>query len=256
MILRSSLVDTAQRCMREAYYAYHYGLYTGKGGESIDIFFGHAVHRAIEIALLDSEEDAIVYLDSLLWPPSRKKTKNAAFVLLRQFLRKFDYNIIETELLFEHPLSDAHTWRGKYDLVARKPDGLYIIENKTTNPQYLKAKPNVQFASYFKAAQETYEDFKGFIVFNLDPGELEVTYQNVHFNAEELAEWKREIICFADYMERCFLEGAAPRTGTACIRFQFRRCSFFDVCTAVGRVRDKIITNCFNVNEEAKNLSW
>jgi len=254
MILRSTFVHVAQRCVREAYYAYHLGLRTSRGGVNVDIFFGSAVHGAIEIALRESEHKAICYLDSLLWPPSKKKTKPAAVILLRNFLRKFKHEVMDTERLFEYDLG-RHTWRGKWDLIA-KDRGIVIGEHKTTKPAYLQLKPNTQFIAYYEGAKQEFDSFEKFEVYNLDVESLEVYTHLVNFNQSECDEWREEVQVFADYLDQCFSSGMCPKSDGSCRRYEYRTCQFMDLCTASGSIRDAVMKNCFNFDIQQKELSW
>ncbi len=255
MLIRSSFIGTAQRCVAEAYYKYYLGLQPKGSKQNKDLFFGKAVHRAIEIALHNNVDEAVEYLDSLMWPPSPgKKSKSNAIILTRAFSRWFPYELVDTEV--EHEVKvGGHIWRGRFDVIAKK-DGLIFIDNKTTNSNYLLIRPNMQFSGYAKAAKELYPDYSRFEVINLDPEMLEVTAYPFRMTDEMQEEWEQELIKFVDYVEDCFTSGIVPKSDSQCIRFGRYMCPYYDLCTSTKTIKEKVIENCYEVSQEQKELAW
>ena len=255
MLLRSSFLSTAHRCLAEAYYKYHLGLTPiGSGRPNKDLFFGSAVHEAVVKAIKEGEEVAIQYLDSLLWPPTKAKSKRVAVALVRRYMRCFSPTYVSDERSFIFPVG-KHLWRGRFDIIGYT-DGTIVVENKTTKPAFLIQKPNNQFISYYHAARNIFPDFTQFVVYNLDPGMLEIHQYPIRFFDEEIDYWLKTTAKFADYAEECFETGHVPRSDTNCIRFNSRICSYYDICTSHGKVQENVINNCFNVSEEVKKMNY
>lgn len=254
MIVRSSLLSCAHRCVAESYYRYHLGLVPHGKRANKDLFFGTAVHRGIEIGLLQSENDALAYLDSLLWPPAKVKTKDCAKILVRKFLSTFKDTVLYTEKLSEFSFG-SHTWRLRYDIISEN-DGVIVNENKTTNPSYLITKPNSQFISYYISGQREFPSFNRFKVYNLDPAFMEIHILPVYFSKAEITEWLVATERFVDYLEGCFTKKILPMNGSACIRFYTHLCPYYDICSSSTEIRDQIITNLYEVELKVKELSY
>ena len=253
MIFRSSMVAEAKRCVAKSHYRYSLGLIPKGKGENIDLFFGKALHKAIEIALTSNLDQALAYLDGLLWPPSRNKSKRVATCLLRQFYHKFDMQFISAEEEFSF-LVEEDEWKGRYDLIARKDGKTHVVELKTTNPYYLLTKPNDQFIAYQIGASKDFGAEK-FTLINLDPNEIDVTSIPIRFSQEDIDEWLNEFIIWKDYYKKCLSLGVYPKSSGACFDYN-RKCEFHDICMSKFSMKQKIIDNCYDVDEEAKNLDW
>jgi hypothetical protein len=256
MLVRSSFLGTAQRCIAEAYYRYHLGLIPKGRKQNKDTFFGTAVHKGVEIALNDNVDSAVSYLNDLVWPATNGKKKKAnAIVLVRSYSRVFNYQLVGTELDHEIRIG-RHIWRGRFDIVAQDARGLVIIDLKTTNPAYLLVKPNTQFSGYYLAAEFLYPDFSRFEIVNLDPDMLEVSTYPFKISDEAKEEWKSELVRFVDYVEECFTTGVLPRSDSQCVRYGRRLCAYHDICISAKNIREKVIQHCYDVSTEQKNLDW
>jgi hypothetical protein len=253
MIFRSSQVSEAKRCVAKAFYKYELGLV--KKGEKVnsDLFFGKAVHKGVELSLTQSLEDAVDYLEGLLWPPGRTKSKQTALCLVRQFYHKFDYELISSEEYFTFPI-DEDVWKGKFDLVAKKDGELTLIELKTTNPYYLVTKPVDQFISYYIGAKEKY-GAKQFVLCNLDPNSINVSFTRVRYSDDEISEWMVEFAYWKDFYKKCVTDKIIPRTSGACYDYN-RQCEYYDICISNPEIRKKVINNCYDISEAQKELEW
>lgn len=253
MIFRSTMVTEAKRCIAKAYYHYELGLKPKGNGVNPDLFFGKAVHKAIEVALLGSLEDGVEYLESLLWPPSRNKSKRVALGLLRQFYHKFDMKFVSAEQEFTFPIDDDK-WKGRYDIIAEQRGKPYVVELKTTNPYYLLTKPNDQFIAYHIGAMKDF-GAQGFVLYNLDPNEMDIVKIPITFSEEDVEEWTEEFKLWKEYYKKCIEQGIYPRSSGACFDYN-RKCEFHELCTSKFSMREKIMENCYAVDEEAKGLNW
>lgn len=252
MIFRSSQVEEAKRCVARAYYKYHLGLRASGAKEDIHLFFGKAVHSAIQITYESSLEDGIDYLQSLLWPVSRVKSKQVAISLLRQLYYKFDYKVIACEKEFSFPIDDDN-WYGRYDMIAKKDGETVVVDFKTSNPYYLLTKPNDQFAAYYIGINQD-EDVKKFIICNLDPNELNITFIPIRYTEKDVSSWLEEFRLWKDYYKSCINSGIIPRTNS-CFDYG-RKCEYHDICVSSEDIRPKVIKNCFIEDEKQKRMEW
>lgn len=255
MKIRSSVLNTAQGCIAEAYYRYHLGLVPKQGKQNKDLFFGKAVHKGAEIAIHSSVEDAVTYLEGLLWPATNGKKKKAnAIVLVRAFSRWFNYSLIDTEVSHEMRIG-RHSWFGRYDVVARD-SGVVILDNKTSNPSYLIIRPNSQFTGYYIAAQQHYADFERMEIVGLDPDMLELSVYPFKLSKDAQNEWLKETEHFLNFLEDCFEKEVLPRSDSHCVRYGGRLCPYHEICTSAEYLRERIINHCYEVDREQKNLDW
>jgi len=256
MIYRSSQINTAKRCIAKAYFQYNLGLRKkGSGKKNPDLFFGTAVHKAIEIFVLENHEKAIIYLDSLDFPSNSAKTKAIAKVLLNLFTQKFKDKLLYSERYFALPLSDKIKLLGRFDLVAENLSGIYIGELKTTIPYYLLYKPNDQFISYYIAGKQEFKNVDKVVLYNLDPNSVDLIVSFIYYTKKEVEDWKKEMIAFINYYQSCVDTNTIVRSPGACLDFH-RRCEFHELCTADDNVRKLLIESSFETNEEVLNLRW
>jgi len=243
------------RCPAEAYFRYHLGLVPKGQRQNPDLFFGTAVHKAIEIGLAEGRVAALNYLEGLLWPPSKTKTKKAAIILVTSLLRAdLPFTPQKTEQSFKIPLG-KHTVAGRFDIVGQSKNGTIIADHKTTAPAYLVTKPNTQFILYSYAAKKLYEDFDRFWVINLDPNLCTIKTIPVYYSDAEMEQWQASIMRYLDYLESEFEQGF-PFMHDSCIRFYKHFCSYHDICTASESVREKIISGCFEINTDLRDLTY
>ena len=256
MIYRSSQISTAKTCIAKSYFKYHLGLVPkGSGGKNPDLFFGTAVHDAIEIYLNSGIEAANEHLDLLDWPARTQKTLAIAKILLNLFSLKFKDKMLYTEKYFEIEISPDMTLKGKYDLIAENSSGIYVGEYKTTNPFYLMFKPNDQFISYFIASQVDFGEINKVVVYNLDPNSMNIALSLVTFAKEEIDVWLNQTEMFLRFYQQCCDDDIIVKNPGACINFN-RKCPYFELCSSTPSVMNMLIEAAFEINEEAKNLSW
>jgi hypothetical protein len=256
MIYRSSQVGTAKTCIAKSYFKYHLGLVPkGSNGKNPDLFFGSAVHDAIEIYLQEGIEKANEMLDSLDWPSRTPKTKAIAKILLNLFRLKFKDKMLFTEKYFEIEISKDMTLKGKYDLIAENSSGIYVGEHKTTNPLYLMFKPNDQFISYYIASQVDFDGIDKVVIYNLDPNSMDINMSLVTFCQEEIDAWIKQTETFLHFYQHCVENDIIVKNPGACLNFN-RKCPYIELCSSTPSVMKMLIEASFEINEEAKNLSW
>ncbi len=163
---------------------------------------------------------------------------------------KFKDQVVACEKPFKLKLSDDIELRGRYDLVAKDSDGIYIGEYKTTIPYYLLSKPDDQFIIYYLAGNQEFGNVEKVVLCNLDPNNIDVSLSIITYTKQEIEDWRQEMITFLDYYQSCIDKKVLVKTPQACLAFG-RRCEFYDLCTANSYVRDVLIKNYYTINEKA-----
>ena len=254
MIYRSSQIKQAKQCNAKAYYRYTLGIVPKSSGKkNPDLFFGTVVHKAIEILLLEGQEKSNEYLSRLEFPPGAK-TQSIAKILVNLFRMKFKDEAIACERYFQLDLDEETTILGKYDLIARSAGGIYVGDYKTTIPYYLTFKPDDQFISYFIAARQEF-NAQHVVIYNLDPGSVDISMSLITYSEAEIDEWKKEIKKFLGYYQSCVDSGIVPKNPGACMDYG-RRCEYHDLCTASPRIRQALIEGAFETDNESLKLMW
>ena len=254
MIFRSSLVSTFKICPQRANYAYGMGLRPKGDMPNIDLYFGKVVHKAVEIVHKSSLDDAVAYLEAAEFPPSRRKTKARAKSLVKIYAATNPVKITETERDFELKIGQ-HTWIGRLDAVGEFQGDLWVVEHKTTNPRYLTIKPNDQFMSYYGGASTYFHDVKGVFVNNFDVDKIEIYRYPTTFEHQEFDAWLDEIKLVLEYYSRCNTRGVFPRSTEGCFAY-YRECPYMTLCKADSSSLAYIMSKCYYVDENAKELSW
>jgi len=253
MIYRSSQIKLAKQCPTKAYFKYSLGIVPkGRGKKNPDLFFGTVVHKALEILLLEGQEKSVEYLDVLEFPPG-SKTQAIAKILVNLFRMKFKDEVVACERYFQLDI-DGISLLGKYDLIAKSEGGVYVGDYKTTTPYYLLFKPDDQFISYFIAARSEF-NAKHVVIYNLDPGSVDISMSLITYTDAEIEEWKRETKSFISYFQSCVDSGVVPKNPGACLDFG-RRCEYHELCTSSPKVRQALIDGAFAVDKESLNLMW
>lgn len=255
MICRSTQLKAAKQCIAKSYYRYELGLRRRGNGKSVDLAFGSLVHNAVEKYLKEGYEKASEYLDREEFYGSGVKTKGTARILLNLFRMKFHDEFICSEQYFKIYLTEDFTLIGKFDFMARGSFGTYVGEIKTSQPYYLISKPDDQFISYYMAAREIWPQTQNVILYNLDPSQMELVLTPISFSADEVKEWQEETKAFLSYYKNCVESGNIVRSPGACLDYGYR-CEYMDLCTTSKRIREVLVDNAFEVDEEQKNLAW
>lgn len=255
MICRSTQLKTAKQCIAKSYYRYELGLRRKGNGKSVDLAFGTLVHASIEKLFLEGYESASRFIDESEFYGKGQKTKGTARILLNLFRMKFSDEFICSEQYFKIYLSEEVTLVGKFDFMARGAVGTYVGEIKTTQSYYLQPKPDDQFISYFLAAKQIFPETNFVVLYNLDPGEMNLSLIPVAFSNDEITEWIEETKTFLAYYKKCIDSGNIVRNPGACLDYGYR-CEYHELCTSSRSIRDHFIKNAFVIDEEQKGLSW
>lgn len=254
MLLRSSVLSEIKLCVRRAYYTYELGLLPKDAKPSVDLDFGKAVHKALEIYHKESKEAAYAYLKDCVFEETNLKNKRKAALLLEIFIRQGPLKLIENEKEFTFKIG-KHVWKGRFDGIAEHFNELYVVEYKTTNPYFLIHKPNDQFIAYWGGGRIFYRDIAGVLLIDLDPKSLTVNRSIVSFTRDEFLRWREETKQVISYYQRCLTAKKFPKTPGACKSYG-RNCPFLILCTAQEEIHDRIIEDYFIVSKELKEKSW
>lgn len=233
---------------------YDLGLVLKGGGANPDLFFGSAVHKAIELYHKKGKDEAVEYLMGLDFPSHGVKCKTNAITLLNMYEASKPPKLLVAEKNFTFRIG-RHEWRGRFDGIAKVNGALYVIEHKTTKPYYLQFKPNDQFISYWMGARVYFSDVAGVLVNSLDPQRLEVNRYLVSFNTDELEQWREETKLLLSFYSLCSTKGVFPKTPSACKAFG-RDCPYLPLCKADSSQKQLIINRCYNISREQKELAW
>ncbi len=258
MIFRSSMISTFKACPAKACYKYELGLVPyGVKRKKNDLEFGSLVHDSIERYHLagDDLKAALDFLNKQEIQETRRKNKTTAAALVKDYAAKNQIKMIEVEKLFTYDLGGGHTWMGRFDGIGEWNGDLWVIEHKTTNPEYLMNKPNDQFIAYYIGANILYGDVKGVYLNNLNCDKLEVKSWQITFNQDETEEWKDEMAATAEAYATYKRLGIFPRNQGAC-RMYNSRCCYMPLCTEPEGTRALVQERCYVVNEEARKLQW
>lgn len=260
MIFRSSMLSTFKACPAKACYKYELGLVPyGKTSQKNDLEFGSLVHNAIEHYHRTGDDiaEAMRYMDGQEIKETKRKNKATAKALVKRYASRCQVKMLVVEKLFEYPLPGPgdHIWMGRFDGIGEYQGDLWVIEHKTTRPEYLSFKPNDQFIAYYIGANRIYGDVKGVLLNNLDCDKLDVKTTPITFTRDEVEEWKEEIAATAEVYSTYKRLGIFPRNSGACKMYN-SRCSYYPLCTEPEGSRGLIQERCYVVNEEAKKLQW
>ena len=254
MIVRSSFLSEMKLCIARAHFMYDLGLVRTGGSPNPDLFFGSAMHKAIEIFHKQGLREAKIHLNELVFPPHGKKTLGCAISLIEIYAASKPPKLLVAEKDFTYKIGH-HEWKGRFDGIAKVNNSLYVVEHKTTNPFYLLMKPNDQFISYWAGARIYFDDVAGVLINSLDPARREVNRYLITFSVEELEEWREETKLLLSFYSLCKTKGAFPKTPSACKAFS-RDCPYLPICTATSGQKQLVIDRCYNVCREQKELDW
>lgn len=258
MLVRSSSFITYKECERKAYFAYESGL-VRRGKVHIDLLFGSTVHDALDLFKKTEDlKDAFALIDSIDWPPHKTKKPNIAKTFIRMYANK---GYMKNQILSEREFSfsiGSHTWQGRWDGIDSLPDGLYVEEDKTTNPRFFQFKPNDQLIAYYKGACARFGDqVKGVVVNDFDVEKVDIVRRFVRFSQEEVDRWEQETIFKIDQYEYSRTHNIWPQRGSACLLYGIDHpCNFQMLCTSPVNTLQTMIEKCYAVNQEHKELRW
>jgi hypothetical protein len=258
MIVRSSSFVAYKECERKALFAYEMGL-VRNGSMPIDLLFGSTVHDAIDLFNKTGDlKDAFTLIDSIPWPAHKTKKPTLAQTFLRMYAnKKLTQKYILSERDFSFSLG-PHSWIGRWDGLSVQPDGIYVEENKTTNPRFFRYKPNDQLIAYYKGARVRFGDqVKGVIVNDFDVDRVDIVRRIVRFSPEELENWEAETIFKLDQYEASRTYNIWPQRGSACLLYGIDHpCSYTTICESPISGVQAIMERCYVVNKEHKELAW
>jgi len=258
MIFRSSMLSTFKSCPAKCCYKYELGLVPyGVKRKKNDLEFGSLVHNGIERYHLSGDDlgAALEFMENEDIPETRRKNKTTAQALVKKYAATNEVKMIEVEKLFQYPIGD-HTWMGQFDGIGEWNGELWVIEHKTTNPEYLQFKPNDQFIAYYIGANILYgNEVKGVLIDNLNCDKLDVKRTPVTFNKDETEEWKDEMAATAEVYMTYKKLGIFPKNAGGCMAYN-SKCTFMPLCTEPEGSRGIIQERCYVVNENYKKLQW
>lgn len=258
MIFRSSMLSTFKACPAKACYKYELGLVPyGVKRKKNDLEFGSLVHDAIEKYHLAGDDlgEALAFIEETDIQETKRKNKMTALALVKRYAQKCEIKMLAVEKLFDFPLANGDTWMGRFDGIGEWHGDLWVIEHKTTNPEYLTFKPNDQFLAYYIGACYLFGDIKGVYLNNLDCDKLDVRSTPITFNRDEVEEWKDEIAATAEAYATYKRLGIFPRNSGACKMYN-SKCCYYPLCSEPEGSRTVIQERCYVVNEEARKLQW
>ena len=254
MIVRSSFLSEMKLCKARAHYMYDLGLVKKSDGVNPDLFFGSAIHKAIETYHKVGFAAAKEFLEGQTFQYHPKKTPSAAMTLLELYVASKPPKLLVAEKNFSFKIG-RHEWRGRFDGIAKVDGSLFVIEHKTTSPYYLLLKPNDQFISYWAGARVYFSEVAGVLINSLDPSRLEVNRYLVTYTPEELEAWREETKLLLSFYQLCRTKGVFPRTPSACKAYG-RDCPYLPLCNSHISMQQMIIDRCYNVCREQKELDW
>ena len=254
MILRSSQVATFKACPAKAFYTFELGLTPIKKGFNIDLFFGSALHKAIEIYRLKNAIEATKYVNSLKFQETPRKNKSTLLSLVSQYIRDNNVEIIEPEKFFSFKVG-SHIWKGRFDGICRYNNSLWVEEHKTTNPQYLLLRPNDQFIAYCLGGKVFYHEISGMIInlFNVDKISIEKKF--LSFSKDDYEDWIDNMKMTAEFYTRCRHKQIFPENPGACHMYN-RPCTYLSICSTSPGNRNMIVKNYFETNDSQRKLEW
>jgi len=255
MLIRSSVLAEFKLCPARAHYAYDLGLVRKGAKPSPDLIFGKAIHKAVEVFhKTGSLDEALQALKDFTFPPHKDKTFERAQILVTMYVQGNPLNIVEPEKDFSFKIG-RHTWKGRFDGIAEVNGALYVAEHKTTKPFYLQTKPNDQFISYWAGAKITNKDVQGVIINNFDVERCEVRRILVSFSWEEFERWREETKMVLSFYQLCKTRKTFPKVPSSCLAYS-RECPYRILCNAEPSIHERIIADFFDINLEARDLSW
>lgn len=260
MLIRSSFLSTFKACKAKAFYKYELGLKPLRTTHvKNDLDFGSLVHDTIEQYHLNGDDagKAMAFLESREIKETRRKNKATAKTLVQRYIAQCEVKMLRVEKLFSYviPGPNEHVWLGRFDGIGEWAGERWVIEHKTTKPEYLIHKPNDQFIAYYIGANRLYGGVKGVLLNNLNCDKLEVTTTPITFAQDEVDEWIDEINAVADVYEMYKKLGIFPRNSNACKMYN-SLCSYFPLCTEPEGSRHLIQERCYTLDEQSKSLSW
>jgi hypothetical protein len=230
---------------------YDLGLYRPSKYKNIDLLFGKNVHEALVYMESLGLEYSIKRLHLMEWQ-NETKTKNrlTAIALLKRFAtEQDDLEFVNFEKSFHFQLGN-HTWKGRMDGEAISRGQRWVIEYKTTQPQYLSLKPNDQFIAYHIGA-----GFDGVLVINFDLKSFKIHRHYLQFSHDEIEEWKNATIHYADFVDMSIQKGILPKSPESCFMYN-RPCPYKIICDMQIEIQPEVIKKFFQVDETTKNLDW
>ena len=254
MILRSSMVSDFKSCPAKAAYKYEVGITPIQSGRSNDLEFGSLVHQAIEIYHNHSLDEAVSLIENSGMSETRRKNRSTAKALLKTYVSTNSVQMERTESSFSFKIG-SHTWQGRFDGIGWYNGGRWVLEHKTTQPNYLILKPNDQFVAYWLGGFIYYHDIQGVLVNSLDCDKLQVTRYPVTFSRDEKEEWITEMKALAETYKRYRSKGIFPRNPGACFAFN-RLCPYYPLCQEPDSSRQVIVEKCYQENSFVKNMEW
>jgi len=254
VIFRSTMLNDFKQCPAKAAYKYELGITPIQSGQSNDLDFGALVHQAIEIYHNHSLDEAVSLIESSGMSETRRKNRSTAKALLKTYVSTNPVKMERLESDFTFKIG-SHQWKGRFDGIGIYNGGRYVIEHKTTNPQYLILKPNDQFIAYWLGGFIYYQDIQGVLINSLDCDKLQVTRYPITFSKEEKEEWIEEMKAIAETYKRYKTKGIFPRNPASCFAYN-RLCAYYPLCQEPEGTREMVMRKCYQHNSKMKNLEW
>jgi hypothetical protein len=248
VIVSSSTIESFLKC--PAYLYWHYIEKIQKKPEegkkpNLATNFGTLVHKALEIYANEASlKSALDFLDeqSSRFQNGTFKNIDVAKVLVRKEVHNLEeYDLIEPEKDFSFQIGN-HFWIGRFDLVAKKNNLIYIIDYKTTGDNNFQIRPNNQILSYFVGAKKVFKENEigGIIIHLLKANTQEIQNYLIQPTFDEIEEWKDDTIFTLNNIEKCITTGIFPKIPYNCHQYN-RACEYLPLCQSFGRVRASLI---------------
>lgn len=228
--------------------------------------FGISIHHALDVLWKDHDveeaKDAFLnsWVDSNCWDEDRRRNSTTGLRMVDDYWERHgewmeSIETVAVEAHFGHQLGvvpDSDGWEvyyhGKIDKIAKEDGKLFLCDHKTT------AWESANMASTYELSNQLYGYIYGVSAFlgfkNLQFALIDILVANpvnhsfirsrIYSDADQMAEWKHDILQTARHILDCYERDSWPKYGKdACSKWN-SECEFFGLCRATPSLRKDI----------------
>ena len=267
----NSMLQTWLKCPREFYYRHELGLQRQDAEMSVALYFGIAVHIALEEWFGSRDEDKArqLFEDSFTGHEEKPKigkrgyeltttySLNFGCSLLQEYFDTYSADtrlVLQNEVAVAEEIADGVFLAGVLDKLLESPVGLVDMEHKTSKySDNFRLNPNPQFLTYnFLASKLTGETVTGELDMlgvskTKEPAEL-LRREPFEYTDWQKRQWERSAVEHCRRINEARERSFWPQSWE-CDSKYFQECSFVPLCTLPSEApHDALVQSMYEVD--------
>ena len=248
MILDNTMISSFHACPKQFYWRHvlHLVLVQDK---RMALFFGSAVHSALEVFYRGGSQDDALSTFVSEYPPSitgdDKRTTSLGIVILDGYFKKWlpeRWEVLQVETALQFELASDLIFCGKVDLIIKVIGEVHIVDHKTQSSSLSSyiPKPNHQFSGYIYGTRCLGLPTVGAYINLIAVMKTKQDYHRIitHRTELELEQWRLDILSTKQRIDECLERGQWVMQTVSC-----RMCAYKDLCSSPPETLELIISN-------------